>query len=154
MANSSDGFSSLSALLREGLGEALAPNAETLLDMLSEDILFEFPYALPDGIHSVEGKTAFTAYLQKVAGLLTVESMSLHRSILSTDGQNAVLEFSCKGHADNENARYDQDYVSVIDLKDGLISRYRDYWNPLVVMNAFGGAAQINKMLSGGGHGN
>lgn len=147
-------FTSLSALLRQGLGDALASNAETLLDMLSEDILFEFPYALAEGVHSVEGKTAFTAYLQKVAGVLTIESMSLHRSIVSADGQNAVLEFSCTGHAEKESNRYDQDYVSVIDLKDGLICRYRDYWNPLTVINAFGGTAQVNKALRGDLHGN
>ena len=28
-------------------------------------------------------------------------------------------------------APYEQSYVSVLTVRDGLIVRYRDYWNPL-----------------------
>lgn len=34
------------------------------------------------------------------------------------------------------SARYDQDHVSVLDLRGGLIRRYRDDWNPLTVLAA------------------
>ena len=34
---------------------------------------------------------------------------------------------------------YEQDYVMVIEAKDGKIIRYREYWNPLPAIEAFGG---------------
>lgn len=146
---SADQFPSLSALLRQGMGDALSPAAHAFLDMLSEDIVFEFPFSLPDGIRALHGKDAVAAYLPKVAQLISIESMSLLRSILSKDGTTAVLEFSCKGYSNVNAARYDQDYVSVIELRDGLIRRYRDYWNPLIVMTASGSAHLANGVLKG-----
>lgn len=74
----------------------------------------------------------------------------LDRAILSGDGQHAVLEFSGKAYANASGARYDQDYVSVLDLRGGLISRYSDYWNPLIVLAAADGADKINAILRSG----
>lgn len=140
-------FDSLSALLRQGLGDLLSPDAETLLDIMTEDIVFEFPFALADGIERLEGKQALAAYLPKVGELFTIEALVLHRAILSKDGQHAVLEFAGKAYANASGHRYDQTYISVLDLRDGLISRYRDYWNPLIVMTAADGGKAANATL-------
>lgn len=153
MAQTSDDFPSLSALLREGLGDLLAPGAGTLLDMVADDISFEFPFALPDGIERLTGKAELAAYLPNVGALFTVEALILDRAIRSADGRQAVLEFTGRAYANVTGARYDQDYVSVLDLKDGLITRYRDYWNPLTVLNATGGAEAVNAVLRSGNGG-
>jgi uncharacterized protein len=149
MAEKADQFPSLSALLREGLGKALRPTGDTFLDLMTDDIKFEFPFYLPDGIEIIEGKQALGAYLPKVGELFTIESMTLDRSMLSADGRCGVLEFTSKAHANGSNRRYDQTYISVVDIKDGLISRYRDYWNPLVVLSATDGAQAVNLVLQG-----
>lgn len=139
---------SLSALLRDGLGDALAPGATGLLDMLTDDVLFEFPFAPPGGVTRLEGKAALSAYLPKVGQLFTIEGLSLYRTIVSADGRHAVLEFSGSAFANDGGARYDQDYVSVLDLRDGLISRYRDYWNPGILLAAVG-AERLGAVLRG-----
>lgn len=147
MTTNPDHFPSLSALLRQGLGDAIAPDATGLLDMMTDDISFEFPFALPDGLTVINGKTALAEYLPKVGELFTIEAMMLDRAFLSADGRSAVLEFTSKAHANKDGARYDQTYVSVIDIRDGLISRYRDYWNPLTVLSATGGPDAVNAVL-------
>lgn len=154
MTQSSDNFPSLSALLRQGLDDLLSPDAETLLDMMADDVSFEFPFALPDGIKRLAGKAALAAYLPKVGELFTIEALILDRAIISADGRRAVLEFTGEAYANATGARYDQDYVSVLDLRDGLIVRYRDYWNPLTVLSATGGTDAVNAVLrsSDGGH--
>jgi len=108
MSADSHSFNSFSALLRQALGGNLITSAETLLDMLAEDICFEFPFALPGGVQKLEGKPQFSAYLSRLAPLLTLESMSLSRVILAADKRDAVLEFSCKGYNSQNGARYDQ----------------------------------------------
>ena len=35
--------------------------------------------------------------------------------------------------------RDDQRYVCLFELRDGLLWRYREYWNPLVSMDVYGG---------------
>lgn len=132
-------FSSLSALLRHALGDRLlSSDAETLLDMMTEDIVFEFPFPMPSGTRRIEGKTAFEAYLSKVGVALKIETLTLERTLISEDGATAAIEFNGKGSNRTSDARYDQDYVSVLDLRDGKISRYRDYWNPLIAVAALG----------------
>ena len=150
MSESADPFPGLSALLRRALGDLLAQDARSLLEMCAEDIVFEFPFSPPGGPVTLKGKSALEAYLPAVATLITIETMSLGRVIVSDRGDAAVMEFSCKGYANQTGARYDQDYVSVLDLKDGLITRYRDYWNPLVVLSAMSGAHDAGKAQSEG----
>jgi hypothetical protein len=136
MSHSIDQFPSLCSLLREALGDKLTPNAQTLLEMCSEDVVFEFPYHPPGFQERVEGRTALEAYLPTVSKLISIESRTLNHAFISVKGDMAAIEFSCRGHSQETNARYDQDYVSIIELNDGRISRYRDYWNPLVVLSA------------------
>ncbi len=140
-------FSSLSALLRAGLGDALSPKGDTFLDLMTDDISFEFPFPLPDGIRELRGKEALAAYLPKVGELFTIETLVLERTIMSADKKNAILEFTSQAYANRSNLRYDQTYVSVVDIREGLVSRYKDYWNPLIVLSATGGADAANSVL-------
>ncbi len=136
MPSNDDVFPRLSALLRQALGDLISREATSFLDMCDENIVFEFPYA-PEGFtQRLMGKSALAAYLPTVADLLTIESMNLNRVIIGTGFETATIEFDCGGYSNDTGARYDQTYVSVVDLKNGLITRYRDYWNPLVLLSA------------------
>jgi uncharacterized protein len=128
----SDKFDSFSDLLRAALGERLAP-ADSLLDMFTDDVLFEFPYA-PDGL---KGTCALAAHLEKLGPLLTFKPM--HLGNVHAVGETVIFEFSCTGQGVKTGAPYDQAYISVVTLREGRIARYRDYWNPLVVLTALGG---------------
>ena len=136
MTNTADLFPSLSSLLRQALGDLVSAEAKSFLDMCDDNIVFEFPYA-PEGFtERLVGKPALEAYLPTVADLLTIETMSLNRVIVAVGSEAATIEYSCKGYSNETGARYDQIYVSVVDLKGGLITHYRDYWNPLILLSA------------------
>ena len=53
-------------------------------------------------------------------------------------GETVIFEFSCAGAGAKTGEPYNQSYISVVTLRDGRIARYRDYWNPLVVVQALG----------------
>ena len=130
-------FDSFSRLLRSALGENLAPGKE-ISDLFAEDIVFEFPYA-PEGVpRRLSGKAALMNHLGRISPLLEFGEMTLHR--VHPSGETFVLEFSCEGTGRQTGAPYNQRYVSVVTLSDGLIVRYVDYWNPLVLLSALGGA--------------
>ncbi len=65
MMKNSDPFPHLTSLLRQGVSHALYPNAKSFLDMIAEDIVFEFPYALPDGVQVLNGKKSLKNYLTR-----------------------------------------------------------------------------------------
>jgi uncharacterized protein len=141
-----DKFDSFSDLLRAATGDRLAP-ADTLPGLFAEDVVFEFPYA-PDGLpRRLEGVAALSAHLERLGPLLTFGPMEL--GAVFADGETVVFEFSCTGEGVETGAPYNQDYISVVTLQDGRIVRYRDYWNPLVVLTALGGAEAAAAAFSG-----
>jgi ketosteroid isomerase-like protein len=49
-----------------------------------------------------------------------------------------VVEFTARGRTVATGAPYRLDYVTVVTTRNGLITHYRDYWNPLAVASAAG----------------
>lgn len=131
---------SFGAMLRLALGDAIASDAgEDFLSMCAEDIVFQFPFAPAGTVTEVKGKDRLLAYLQKAGSLIDFESMGTPIMHSSNDGETFVLEFSCKASGKDTGVRYDQNYVSIVRVSDGRIVRYRDYWNPLILLEAVGG---------------
>jgi ketosteroid isomerase-like protein len=133
-------FDSFGDLLRGALGPALVP-ADELLDLFAEDVVFEFPYA-PEGLpRRLDGRNRLAAHLAQLGPLLEFDSFELDASHVC--GNVVVLEFTCRGRGVRTGAAYDQTYISVVTLRNGRIACYRDYWNPLVVLAALGGAEAL-----------
>ena len=131
---------SFGAMLRYALGDAVSADAgEDFLAMCAEDIVFQFPYAPVGTVTKLQGKDTIADYLPKVGALIAFESMGTPIVHSSKDGETFILEFSCKGSGASTGARYDQDYISVVRVQSGRIVHYRDYWNPLILLEAVGG---------------
>ena len=121
-------------LLRSSMGDQLVPEAVSFLDMLAEDAVMEFPFAPPGLPACLDGKAAIRNHVESLGGMLQIGSFSsptIHRT-----PSGFVLEFTCLGVGTQTGRAYNQEYVSVITLRDGRIVRYRDYWNPLHVLDA------------------
>jgi len=143
-----DRFDRFSDLLRAALGDRLAP-ADGMLGLFAPDVVFEFPYA-PDGLpRRLEGRAALAAHLERLGPLLTFGPMEL--GAVHAAGETVIFEFSCTGAGVRTGAPYNQRYISVVTLREGRIAHYRDYWNPLVVLEALGGAEAAAAAYAGAG---
>ena len=142
--------SSFSELLRAALGDQLDPAAETLLDMVSADIVFEFPYAPAGSIRRLAGKQAVADHLAKFAGQFQLDSFCLHAVHRSTDGVTSVVQFECDGQELATGRPYLQRYISVIRVENGHIIHYQDYWNPQIVLEAMGGVEAVARVFAHG----
>ncbi len=116
---------------------------EEWIDLWSEDGVLEFPFA-PAGRRSrYVGKTDILAYMTAVAarmaGRIKSDGLGYFQVRPMLDPQAVSLEMSVKGRILETGAAYEQKYVSIIETKGGKISLYREYWNPLVSMDANGG---------------
>ena len=143
-----------SAMISRALGELLAPGADGFAAMMAEDGVMEFPFAPPGLPARLEGRDAVAAHLADLPALLSIERLREPEVHLARDGATAVLEFGCRGRAVATGRPYDQRYVSVITVRDGRIARYRDYWNPLVVLDALGDGALPPRDEPAAGRGN
>lgn len=51
----------------------------------------------------------------------------------------AVVEVTIRGHNPGTGAPYNQSYVLFFETAGGKLRRYREYWNPLISIDAMGG---------------
>jgi uncharacterized protein len=134
---------SFSAMLRQALGDSLASDANTFVDMFAENGVMEFPYAPPGLTTRLDGRQAVAAHLQSLSGEIAFDRMSAPKVYQTNDAGIFVLEFMGFGKAIASGEPYEQTYISVIKVRDGHIVHYRDYWNPLVLLKTTGGKADF-----------
>lgn len=135
MSTLGDPVVALARMLRTHLGDVLRP-AESFIDMFDTDGVMEFPYAPADGVHRLQGRDEMQSYFDRIAGMLSIAALTDVEVHIDREGGTAVLEFGCDGAVLPSGRPYRQRYISAITLRDGRITRYRDYWNPQVVTEA------------------
>ncbi|MCE9668665.1 nuclear transport factor 2 family protein [Myxococcus stipitatus] len=103
--------------------------------LFAEDGVLEFPYG-PEGFpQKVAGKQELFEYMKNFPRHFEVRftNLKFHET---TDPALVVAEFSSEGKALTTGRPYNQTYISVVETRDGRITRYVDFWNPLVAMKA------------------
>jgi len=68
--------------------------------------------------------------------------------------QGEVDEYSSHGRAVQTGKPYNNRYVSVIRIHDRKVTHWRDYANPLVVLDAIGGIDPLIKSMNEGSQAN
>jgi len=104
-----------------------ADEIDQWLTLFHDDVVFEFPFAPPQVPKRLEGKEALTAHVKgRAARRLTapsVENLTIHQSV---DPTTLVAEMTIRGAGGPERLA-----IAVVNVHDGLITLYRDYWNPM-----------------------
>lgn len=105
------------------------------VDLFTPDGVLEFPYG-PEGFPKrVAGKAELYEYMKNFPAHFEVRFTKL-RFHETTDPTLVIAEFSSEGRALSTGRPYDQTYISVVETREGKITRYVDFWNPLVAMKA------------------
>ena len=106
------------------------------VEMFHEDGVMEFPYAPPGNPARLNGKGEIAGYMAAYPEHVAIKSVS-RRGTYQSDGV-LVVEFGAEGTAVPTGNAFKMDYVGVITHGGGKIRHYRDYWNPLVAIQAMG----------------
>lgn len=136
-------------LMRDWLAGFINKDVEGVIGLFADDAVIEFPFA-PDGFPSrLEGKEAVTNYIKdhpffefRAFPDLQIQPM--------LDPDSVLAEYRSDADITLTGQPYDQTYISFLKMKDGKIVFYREYWNPTVMIEAFGGQEALNKAFSGG----
>lgn len=117
----------------------LAKDMDGWADLFAEDATFELPFAPRNYPERLEGQAAIRDYIKdypKHIDLQDFPEVTVHPTV---DPDVIVVEMRCEGRVVATGRPYRIRYISVVTVKDGKIARYRDYWNPLAVIEAVGG---------------
>jgi uncharacterized protein len=136
------------ALLKSHL-ELIGTDIERWLELFAEDAVVEFPYAPSLGVPGrMEGLEAIRRYF--------VETPKHFRGLVftnvqyypTTDPEVALGEAHGSATIGSTGRRYEQDYIVLLKSRNGKISFYREYWNPIPGLEAFGGAENMRRMVN------
>jgi ketosteroid isomerase-like protein len=109
------------------------------IELWADDAVLEFPFA-PAGRRSrYAGKLAILAYMKPLAGRMKLDQMEYLDIHPMRDPTMACMELGIRGHIVATGASFRQKYISIIETRQGRLLRYREYWNPLIAMDANGG---------------
>ncbi|MFJ3922934.1 nuclear transport factor 2 family protein [Streptomyces sp. NPDC090022] len=132
-------------LYRHGLRLLVEKDIPGWVDLWDEDGVLEFPFA-PEGWPArLEGKAAVGAYMSHYPDHVDVHDfpdVTIHQT---TAPETIVVEMRGVGRLVETDTPYDMTYIAVVTVEDGLITSYRDYWNPLAVQQPGADFAGANR---------
>lgn len=104
-------------------------------DLLAEDAVVEFPYASALGSPSrLEGKLAIYDYMKNAVAQLQNWVFTDVREYQTLLPNVLFAEFHGEAVFVATGQPYQQDYVVRLEIKDGKIIHYREYWNPVAML--------------------
>ncbi|MCA1846364.1 MAG: nuclear transport factor 2 family protein [Actinobacteria bacterium] len=115
------------ALVRSALEAIEQGDLEAFLACLDDDLVLEIPYT--DGAPTdKQGLAGLIGYLLKTFATRTFGVDAVH-PVAGAD--QLVIEYHSDFAAHVDGIRYTNRYVGIFDFRDGLISRWVEYANPV-----------------------
>jgi uncharacterized protein len=110
---------------------------DTVETLLHPDVELEVPYALPGTPEAFSGKPDVAAFLHAAPERLG--PLGFHAVEVATleDPNEIVVEYRSDAKVRGTNKPYRNRYITRITVSDGQIRRFKEFNNPLVLMEAF-----------------
>ncbi|MDJ0466418.1 nuclear transport factor 2 family protein [Streptomyces sp. H27-C3] len=122
-------------LYLHGLQLLLDKNLAAWVDLWDEDGILEFPFAPEGRPQRLEGKAAVAEYMRGYPGHIDLHDfphVEIHQTVTP---ETIVVEMRGVGRLVETGGPFDMSYIAVVTVKNGRITGYRDYWNPLALEN-------------------
>lgn len=108
------------------------------MEIWTEDAIVEFPYAPGQYPKRLEGRNAIYEYYKATRTVFELQGEKNLVMYPSSDPLVAVFEVSMDFRILSTGKDYSQDYICVVKIRDdGKIVLYREYWDPVRVLEAF-----------------
>ena len=127
----------------------IGTDIEHWLELFAEDAVVEFPYARPLGLpERLEGREAIRRYFADTPKHFQGLVFTNVRRYRTTDPDVAFAEAHGSATVAVTGSGYEQDYIMRVQTREGRISLYREYWNPIPGLKAFGGEQNLRRAVN------
>ena len=123
-------------IIREGLG-GLA-DGEDYFDLLADDVVVEYVISVPGYPRRVEGRQGVIDLYTGYDDYMAVRAADNLRVYRDQEASVVVLEYEVHGESVLTGRPYDNRFVSIITVRDGKVTHWRDYLDPIAVFDASG----------------
>lgn len=120
-------------------------------DLMAEDGVIEWPFAVPTAPQRLEGRDGIREYVTQspLASLLRFDDLRLFAIHETVDPEVIVLETTTCGTVAATGRRFELPAIAVLRIRDGEIVSYRDYVNPLAGAEVSGRLPHLFAALMG-----
>lgn len=122
-------------------------DVQAWVNLFTEDAVVEYPYASTTP-GRLEGKAAIYNYMKDVPA--QVQNLMFSNVRVYPTSNPSVLFAEVHGEAVivSTGRHYQQDYVMRLETKEGKIVHYREYWNPVPALEAWGGTQNLRQSFN------
>lgn len=138
MKNQEDAQNQTLALLQRYQTLIMSKDWDNWIELWADDGVCEFPFAPEGHARKLVGKADILGYMRGYPGEIQIEQVLEMKVHVMADPNVVSAELSVSGRIASTGRPYNQSYVVFIETEGGKIARYREYWNPLVTIDAYG----------------
>ena len=112
-------------------------------ELLAEDAVFEMPYAPESFERRITGRDNILAFVETIPALVDAENLhDLRLETYHSDPGEIVAEYRSDMVIKPTKAEYRNEYVGRFTVRDGRITRFAEYYDPIRLVVALGGSVQ------------
>ena len=123
-------------VIREGLMGIV--DGEDYFDLFADDVVVEYVVTVPGYPRRVEGRQGVIDLYSDYDAFMKVDSADNLRVYRDPEASAVVLEYEVHGESAQTGRPYDNRFVSIITIKAGKVTWWRDYLDPIAVFDALG----------------
>src|SRR3954451_3122458 len=129
------------AVVRRYIDAINAWDFDTKRELLDEHAVFEMPYA-PEGFERrIAGRDQIIAFVQTIPAIIDAENLhEIRLETFSSDPGEIVAEYKSDMVIKPHGREYRNEYVSRFTVRDGRITRFAEYYDPIRLVVALGGS--------------
>jgi uncharacterized protein len=125
----------------------MVKDVQALMDLYAEDAVIEFPYAF-DTPRRLEGKKAIYNYLKDALAQMQDLRFTNIRVYPTTNPNTLWAEVQGEAVITATGFPYQQEYVMQLEMRNGQIVHYREYWNPMIVIEGWANTQDWRQSLN------
>ena len=127
-------------LARRSVETFVSKDIKGWVALADENILTEFPFAPEGSPRRLEGRDALYEYIKDYPSVIDIRSMPTWKAYATDEPNTAIVEWSVSGKVLPNGNSYDMKYATFVTFRDGLMTNYREYWDPMTFLKNMGDA--------------
>lgn len=123
--------------LREYFDLIATGDVDALAEHWHEDLVFEAPFSFTGVPSRTDGKQAVHERLSTSYGLVSM-AFQITEIYELTDPDRFLVEYHSNGHMLASGEKYTNSYITLVEFRDGLMTRFREFYDSQRCARAFG----------------
>lgn len=108
----------------------------SLLKLMADDVVMEFPFGPPGRPTRLSGKQEIASYFTELKKVIRLDRIRVTETYKTDDPNLVVLKAEGKGAAIQTGRPFEPKYVDFLTFRDGMLVLWQDYWSPLAFLIA------------------